>query len=747
MKTVEYTLLCHNVSEKHVLGQLLETGEQLVARDVKKLRGAWISHLDKQLKRDEIGQPDIRSYQMVPIHLSLRPRYVQKGKIFPVKETLNVNIQGIYGRNAFGYFEGLLPALNKRFYFYQEQDFEKMAKYFAQEAFFSLSPADSYRLLIPKEYWLETLSVRIPPQKKRSTASTTQTYRMLANLTDKLPQAKIKGAVSQAPTWERGQLVDQIISILTEEKGHVLLVGKGGVGKSSILHEVVRKMARQQVKSAGVQKYTFWRTTPSRLTSKAKYLGDWEEMLEQMMEEAEEANGILWIENLVMLAQKGGEGAEDSLAAFLTPFIRQKSCLLLGELQPTELEAMRRILPGFLGHFRLIQVEEMDQGTTLKVLSHYQQYAARQRELAYSGDALDLSYVLTDRFIKGDRFPGKVIRFLQQCSQEANSLGQDSLGTEDVIRQFSQQTGLPEELLRDDVLLDGEELKIFFLDRIKGQNAVIDAVCSLIKVFKAGLNDPDKPVGTFIFAGPTGVGKTATARAISEYFYRLGQSHQPLIRLDMSEFQHASQVSRLIGAEGKLTSHIRLHPFSVVLLDEIEKANPMIFSTLLTMLDEGILMDDLGRISDFRNSIIIMTSNLGSTQRNSLGFRSGSTKDYDSEIRGFFAPEFYNRIDRILTFQPLQQDSIKLIARRELGLISERAGLAQRNIDVDFTEAIVEYMAEKGFDERYGARPLQREIERLIVAPLSRLILANPEMKGEIILVDYQDEKVRFEWT
>ncbi|MEM7368266.1 MAG: AAA family ATPase [Bacteroidota bacterium] len=745
MKTLEYTLLCQKVSGKQVLGQLLETGEQLVSKDVKKLRAAWNSYLDRQLKKNAIAEPDVQKYQLEIIQLNLRPRYVEEGKIFPVKETLQVKIYGLYGINEFGYYEGLLPALNKRFYFYQERDFEKMAIYFAQQAFFSLSPSASYQLLISTEYWLETISVRIPPPKKQAYRGERREYKMLSGLTDSLPQPKIKGSTGLPPTWERGQIVDQLVTILNRERGHVILVGKGGVGKSSILHEVVRKMTRIQKKSSEEEKHTFWRTTPSRLTSKARYLGDWEEMLERMIAEAERANGIIWIENLVMLAKKGGEGAEDSLAAFLIPFIRQKSCLFMGELRPTELEAMRRMLPGFVAHFRLIQVEEMDQALTLKVLSHYHTYAERQRGVEYSTDALDLSYVLTDRFLKGDRFPGKLIRFLQFCTQEANSQKLDAIGTDLVIRQFSQQSGLPEELLRDDILLNGEDLRDFFLQRIKGQDKVIDAVCSLIKVFKAGLNDPDKPVATMIFAGPTGVGKTATARAISEYFFRLGQSHQPLIRLDMSEFQHAGQVSRLIGAEGKLTSHIRLHPFSVVLLDEIEKANPLIFSTLLTMLDEGILMDDLGRITDFRNSIIIMTSNLGSTRRNSLGFLNEQSKDYDAEIRGFFAPEFYNRIDRILTFQPLQEESIRLIARRELAMISDRAGLAQRDIEFDFTEALVSFMAEKGFDERYGARPLQREIERLVVAPLSRLILANPEMKGEIILVDFREGKVQFE--
>ena len=661
---------------------------------------------------------------------------------------MKFSLTGVYGMSRDGYYEAFLPKLGKWFSFYQEKDFDKLAKYFAQEAFFTLSPSAAYELLVPEEFWLETISVTIPPQKPVSTWSPKRDFPTLASLCDHLPEKKVRAGKSlQTPVWEQGAKVDQIVQMLIQEEAHVILVGKNGVGKSSILKEVIRKMDRQQASVQDRDKKTFWRTSPSRLTSKAKYLGEWEEMVEEMVLEGETANAVIWIENLVMLAMRGGEGPEDSIAAFLQPFIRQKLCQFVGELRPTELEALRRMLPGFVAHFRLVEIEEMDQPTTLRVLSHYRQFASRQLELELESEATELSYVLTDRFWKGDRFPGKVLRFLQSCAQEAFVEQLEVIDTDGIIRNFSQQTGLPEELLRDDILINPDELQGFFLDRIKGQDPAIGIICSLIKVFKAGLNDPNKPVGTLIFAGPTGVGKTATARAISEYFFRMGQSHEPLIRLDMSEFQASGQIGRLIGAEGKLTTHIRQHPFSVVLLDEIEKANPLIFSTLLTMMDEGILMDELGRTTDYRNAIIIMTSNLGSARQKSLGFRADGGKDYESEIRSFFAPEFYNRIDRVVIFEPLGQETIQQIARRELGLIPKRAGLAQRDFQFDFSEALVHFMAQVGFDERYGARPLQREIERLVVPPLARLLLAHPEKRGEIIFLDYRDEKVQVEMS
>ncbi|NJO03434.1 MAG: ATP-dependent Clp protease ATP-binding subunit [Bacteroidia bacterium] len=399
-----------------------------------------------------------------------------------------------------------------------------------------------------------------------------------------------------------------------------------------------------------------------------------------MVYDLERTKGVLWLENFVMLALTGGEGPEDSLASFLTSFIRQGQLRIVSEMSLEQLEVMRRLVPGFVEHFQIISVSEMDTPTSLRIFEYFNQYTNRTININFSQKALELSYVLLDRFVRYESFPGKAIRFLQTCANQAFLANRRHLDVPDVIGYFSQQTGIPDFLLRDDLLIDNESLHRFFLARIKGQNHVIDKICSIIKVFKAGLNDPNKPVATLLFAGPTGVGKTATAKAISEYFFGIGQKYQPLIRLDMSEFQHPGQIYRMIGSQGKLVQHVREKPFSVILLDEIEKAHPLIFDALLTVLDEGMLIDDLGRLADFRNTIIIMTSNLGGTQRSSLGFKSYQGHDFEADIRAFFKPEFYNRIDVFLIFNPLDEITIRAITLKELNEVENRDGIKQRGL-------------------------------------------------------------------
>jgi ATP-dependent Clp protease ATP-binding subunit ClpA len=298
---------------------------------------------------------------------------------------------------------------------------------------------------------------------------------------------------------------------------------------------------------------------------------------------------------------------------------------------------------------------------------------------------------------------------------------------------------MPELFLRDDLLLEPSELRAYFEHRIIGQKEAITALCNVVKIFKAGLNSPAKPIATMIFAGPTGVGKTASTKALADYFFGKGQKKSPLIRLDMSEFQHPSQLARFIGAGGevgKLVQEIRERPFSVLLLDEIEKADPSIFDALLTVLDEGLLVDAYGRVTNFRNTIIIMTSNLGASNRASVGFGKGNATNYESAIGKFFRPEFVNRIDHIVLFDALQQQDIRAITRLELAALQQREGFSKRGIRLTFSEQLERYLAEAGFDERYGARPLQRTLEYEIIVPLAKWLLANPNTTDATLRLD-----------
>ncbi len=745
MKILEFPIICRALDENAILGQLLGYEKQLVASEVRGLTGEFSEYIEKGLRDgNRHYEPPIQNARLRTVKIRVRPTYREKQRIYPVKETIELPIHAIYGDNIDGYFECFLPLLRADFYFYQEKDLDKLIEHFAKEALHAMTPSEIYSLLHVSMPWLEKVSVKVPkPIEAKPKGRDFSSYTTLTGVAEQLPfTRKEAGKAILDVAWERGMIVDALVPVLTEEKAHVLLVGKSGVGKSTILHEVIRRIHRQEKSKDNFERHSFWRSSPSRITAKAKYLGEWQEICETLVEELSMAKGILWVENFTMLAMTGGEGAEDSVAAFLTSYIRQGQLQLIGELTQEQLEVLRKLLPGFVEHFRLIRIEEMDMAATLRIFEYFNTHVTKNKATSFTQKALEMSYILLERFVRYDHFPGKAIRFLQACADKATLEKVEVIDATEVIQYFSNQTGIPDFLLRDDQLLDTKALKVFFEKRIKGQPKVVDRIASVIKVFKAGLNDPHKPIATMIFAGPTGVGKTATAKAMADYFFGLGQKYQPLIRLDMSEFQHPAQIYRLIGTEGKLVQFVREKPFCVVLLDEIEKAHPQIFDALLTVLDEGILLDSVGRTTDFRNTIIIMTSNLGASQRSSLGFRSYQESDFEASIQGFFRPEFYNRIDMCLSFSPLDETSIREITHQELAEIPRRDGILNRNLKLEFTDSLVTFMAEKGFDPKYGARPLQREIERLIVAPLARLLIEQPTLINQTIQITYTQPDV-----
>ncbi len=243
-----------------------------------------------------------------------------------------------------------------------------------------------------------------------------------------------------------------------------------------------------------------------------------------------------------------------------------------------------------------------------------------------------------------------------------------------------------------------------------------------------------------LFCGPTGVGKTELARAIARYFFGHGEKADRLIRLDMSEYTGPGAGDRLLtqadGHPSALIRGIREQPFSVVLLDEIEKADSIVFDALMGVFDEGRLTDRFGRTAIFRSAILIMTSNLGSDQQGSFGFGVEGKAPYETHALDFFRPEFFNRIDAVVTFDPLSTESIHAIARKELADIAAREGLVKSNIRLIWTDAVVAHLSRVGFDRRYGARPLQRTIERLVVAPLSRYLLANPGLSQATVCLE-----------
>jgi len=746
MEKVNYPLLYFPVADDHVMGYLVGTDLQAVAPHSDALKLKLSGHLKKEYKRyGDVPDVELKTPKLKIINISYRPAYRESSGMYPLTYNISVPIPIVYGQSPYAHYECFLPLFKDYFVYYSARHMEPLARHLANSYLNQLSPERIFRLLNMPEPRLDSIQLKINRQKENAWDQHffQRALPTLNRLAEPFPYTKaIKKQMSIGPSaaWEREKEVEEVIEKITVSRSNVLVVGEPGTGKSAVLEQAMRK-ATQRNRN---MELSFWRIIPQRITGGSRYLGEWEEAVEQMIEELASCQGTLWAVSISKLIEIGGAGPEDSVAAFMRPFIQQGRLRILGEATPRELESLRRLLPGFAEAFQIIELRPLSTNQTRSIMQQFADYSQKNLGIALSAQALRVSASLLSRYYPYERFPGKAIKFLGHCLSVARLQQKQHIEADQIIDAFVEQTGLPELFLRDQMPLGEADLRSFFEARIIGQPAAVEQVMRLVKVFKAGLNDPARPIATLLFAGPTGVGKTATAKALADYFFGKGQKKRPLVRIDMSEFQHPAQIARLIGSGrevGQLVKEIRERPFSVLLLDEIEKADPALFDALLTVLDEGVLVDAFGRVTNFKNTIIIITSNLGAGTAPQIGFqRSTSEQDtYDSAIRRFFRPEFINRIDGTIIFNALQESDIRLITKKELSELKEREGFYKKNIDITFTPELIEHLVRTGYDPRYGARMLQRAIEQTVVNPVANWLLIHPEVENCRLMVDYQN--------
>ncbi len=560
------------------------------------------------------------------------------------------------------------------------------------------------------------------------------------------------------PVIGRDREIDRVIQILSRrKKNNPILIGEAGVGKSAIVGLALR-IARGEVPATIAGKRIF-SLDVSALVAGTKFRGEFEERMQQLLDLLRRSRDtIVFIDEIHTIVGAGSTQGSLDTANILKP------ALARGELQTigaTTLDEYRTDIESDTAlerRFQRVLVEPTTPEQTLGILRRIAPDYERHHRVRYSDEALRACVELTGRYVTGRCFPDKAIDALDEAGSRAH-LQRDAatatveIGEGLVRRVVSDMTGIPAERVSEDEASRLRSLRDHLARRVVGQQEAVERIARTIRRSRAGLKDENRPIGVFLFVGPTGVGKTLLAKEVSKWLF---DEHRGLIRIDMSEYAEKHNVARLIGPPpgyvgygegGQLTEAVRRQPYAVVLLDEIEKAHPEVFNTLLQLFDEGRLTDGSGRTVDFRNTILIMTSNVGSREVARKPLRvgyatpskdaapdTGPDGEYRRALERAFAPEFLNRIDDIVIFRTLDAGDVVRIIDLELQGLFTRTGRLGYKIKV--TEGAKRRLASMGYEARYGIRSLRRTLAEQVEEPLSTLILDGKLRTGDTVVVE-----------
>lgn len=515
-----------------------------------------------------------------------------------------------------------------------------------------------------------------------------------------------------------------------------ILVGPPGAGKTSVALRLFESIHRDG--------WVMFEATASGILAGQSFIGQLEERIQALVETMSVEKKTVWYCPGVHELVHAGQHVQNPIGLFelVLPFLESGVIRLVGETTPSAYERMLQYIPKARFLLDPIRVEPLESQVALSIA--LTRFAELDRPPA-SEEVIREASTLADQYLISSENPGRLVDLLDATRRRMIAANSDvsEMKLDDVLETVSMLSGLPLQLLDDRAHLDLVKVRAHFEDRILGQPEAVSAIVDRIALAKAGLTDPTRPLGVFLFVGPSGTGKTEIAHALAEYLFG---SIDRMVRLDMSEFQDEGSLDRLLGERGfvadprALVTQIRQNPFSVVLLDEIEKAAPEIWDLFLQVFDEGRLTARNGTTADFRSCMLILTSNLGAadSQTSGLGFSpeqaSFSHALIERSLETTFRPEFLNRLDRVVVFRPLSRPVMRRLLNLELKKVYQRRGLRRRGWAIEWDEAAIEFLIDRGFSPTLGARPLKRAVERFFLSRLAEAIVEHRAPSGEQFL-------------
>jgi ATP-dependent Clp protease ATP-binding subunit ClpC len=541
----------------------------------------------------------------------------------------------------------------------------------------------------------------------------------------------------------RAAVVRELQSVVRRQGGprSTLVVGDHGVGKSAVIRHAVRELQAEG--------WLIFEAGGSDVLAGQRYIGDFEGRVHEIVAHAG-GRRVVWVMPAFEDALWAGQHShsERGLLDALRPFVETGQLAIVGELEPAAYELLVQQRPRIVSLFETLRLERLDAEEAIAVAQDWRDRLGADIDDVTIGDAQELA----SQYLASAGSPAGLLRLLKAALAAPPNAGKP-LRSEQVIKSLSEATGLPLHVVDPETPLDLDDVRRFFSTRVLGQPEAVTCLVDRIALIKAKLTDPTRPLGVFLFVGPTGTGKTELAKVLAEFLFG---SPDRLVRLDMSEFQTQESFERLLADSSSdveaatLISSVRAKPFSVVLLDEFEKAHRNLWSVFLQLFDDGRLTDRQGRTADFRQCVVILTTNIGAAVEGGsrLGFRAEAGGSFrpaavGRELSRAFRPEFLNRIDRIVVFRPFEREQMRALLERELGLVLERRGFRERPWVVEWDESALDLLIQKGFSAELGARQLKRAVEHHLLAPLAAAIVSRSYPEGDqFLFVTARDDRI-----